>query len=546
MRTFGPVLAMILFGVCTFGLLPATALADELGNAIRARMEKLREPGQQSAYGASLAAPPLLIELYEQNGFQPLWEDKVNRDALMEVIAESREDGLEPSDFHEDILTRLQVHAGAEFLSPGSEAALDVLFSDALIRLGFQLFYGKVHPEDLDTSWNYSRPLLAASPVDVILSALETASLRSLLDELKLEHPYYLTLKAALRSHREIASSGGWPMVTPGPSLKAGMSGQRVRELRRRLSASGDYDAARITDPLLFDAPLAAAVKRFQERHGLESDGIVGKMTLENLNVSVESRIDQIRVNLERARWVLRDLEDDFVIVNIAGFYLRLIRAGAVVWDTPVIVGTPYRKTPVFTASMSYLEFNPSWTIPPIVLKEDILPKVKADASYLDRHGFQVTDFRRQAVDAREVDWQSADPDAFPYLIVQKPGPANALGQVKFMLPNPHAVYLHDTPSRGLFKSASRTFSSGCIRIRDPFSFAELLLGGRDGWDRSQIDALIESKETTKIGLPEPMPVLLLYWTVDPDPGGGVRYYRDVYARDREVLKALNKSFGQG
>lgn len=538
------IIAGLVLGVfCTFWSTVANAAEVNLSDAIRARLEALREPGAQVLAGEPIAAAPLLHELYRLNGYRPLWRDAENREVLVGSIAASDGDGLAPSDFHYEALTSLISQFGPTPLEVEDEATRDILMSDALARLSYQLFYGKVRPEELDPDWNVSRPLLERSPAQVLLFALETTSLPQLLAELRMDHPYYQTLKAALRSHREMASAGGWPQVATGKSLKNGMTGERVSQLRRRLTASGDYDAAGISDPLVFDAPLETAVRRFQDRHGLEPDGVVGKKTIEELNVPVESRIEQIRVNLERARWVLRNLDQDFVIVNIAGFYLRLVRDGEPVWHTPVIVGTPFRKTPVFTASISYLEFNPTWTVPPTILEEDVLPNVKADFGYLAKNGFLVTDFERRPVDATAIDWDNADAKAFPYLIVQQPGPANALGLVKFMLPNSHAVYLHDTPSRGLFKSASRTFSSGCIRVQDPFHFAALLLKSQESWDRNRIDSLVESRKTATVHLPEPLPVLLLYWTVDPDPSGNVRFYRDVYGRDRNVLKALNADF---
>jgi murein L,D-transpeptidase YcbB/YkuD len=531
----------LLFLALSMLIAPTAGAADgKLRDAIHARVEQLAGRDVTVLLGRPIAAIDFLVELYRSNGYEPLWQAAENRNALLQAVERSGEDGLMPSDFHLDAIGEAVASLDAGSPDGKGWADIDIVMSDALARLSYQHFYGKLNPTQLDPDWNFSRPLLKRTPTEVILKALREKSLPGLLADLRLDHPYYLTLKAALRSHREIASAGGWPAVPAGETLKGGMSGPRVAAMRRRLAASGDYDAAQTSDPTLFDPPLEEAVRNFQERHGLEADGVVGKITLEELNLPVQARIEQIRVNMERARWVLRNLDDDFIVVNIAGFYLRMIRNGELVWDSQVIVGTPFRKTPVFTAPMRYLEVNPTWTVPPTILREDILPKVKADPGYLAKNGFRLVNFERRPVDVSTVDWKSVDGKSFPYLIVQQPGPNNALGRIKFMMPNDHAVYLHDTPSRGLFKSAARSFSSGCIRVEDPFDLAQRLLSGHQDWSTARMTEILESKKTTRINLQQPLPVLLLYWTVDPDPSGSVRFYRDIYARDADLLNALN------
>jgi murein L,D-transpeptidase YcbB/YkuD len=395
-RPFYRLFFFLIVGISVLFPLAADAQEAEAQSAIGSRIGQLAERGVTSLQGRRIAAVDFLAELYGSNGFEPLWQEAGNRQTLLQAIARSGEDGLTPADFHWETIRELTARSAAGPLDTQTLADFDIILSDALARLGYQLFYGKVSADQLDPDWNFSRSLLKRNPAEIVLAALRQSSLPQLLAELRLDHPYYLTLKAALRSHREIASSGGWNAISSGPTLKSGMAGERVAALRHRLAASGDYDAAAISDPHLFDPPLEAAVRHFQVRHGLEADGVVGKVTLEELNLPVAARIDQIRVNLERARWVLRNLDDDFIVVNIAGFYLNLIRDGDLAWHSPVIVGTPYRKTPVFTAPMRYLELNPTWTIPPTILREDLLPKVTADPGYLAANGFHLVDFQRQ------------------------------------------------------------------------------------------------------------------------------------------------------
>ena len=253
--------------------------------------------------------------------------------------------------------------------------------------------------------------------------------------------------------------------------------------------------------------------------------------------MTAEAHVGKIRANLERARWVLYDPESEFLVVNIAGFTLYLLRRGEVVWRTRVQVGRPYRQTPIFKAEMTYLVVNPTWTVPPGILRNDIVPAVRRNPDYLASRNIEVYDQNDLLVDPATVDWSRR---SFPYRFVQKPGPDNALGRVKFMFPNEHAVYLHDTPSRDLFDRDSRAFSSGCIRVEHPFELAEQLLGARA---RERLDAVVASGRTQTVFLEKPMTVMLLYWTVEPDAEGRVTFLPDVYERDAGVIAALAEPF---
>jgi murein L,D-transpeptidase YcbB/YkuD len=207
-----------------------------------------------------------------------------------------------------------------------------------------------------------------------------------------------------------------------------------------------------------------------------------------------------------------------------------------------VQVGKTYRKTPVFRDEMKYLVFNPTWTVPYSIATRDLLPQIKADPGFFEARGFDLRDHAGQLVDPASVDWSQVAAGRFPYTLVQRPGPANALGRVKFMFPNEHAVYLHDTPAKGLFDRADRTFSSGCVRVERPFEFAALLLAA-NGLDAAEIERLRRSRETKTVFLKKPLPVLLLYWTAEVGRDGRIRFYEDVYARDRAVLEALNSPY---
>jgi murein L,D-transpeptidase YcbB/YkuD len=285
-------------------------------------------------------------------------------------------------------------------------------------------------------------------------------------------------------------------------------------------------------------------VKSFQKGHGLQVDGVVGSATLAAMNVPVEQRIDQLRANLERARWFLRGLDGEVIVVNIAGFRASLIRQGRQAWETRAVVGKPYRETPEFRADMTYLVLNPTWTVPPTIFREDMLPKARRDPAFVATKGMRVVARGGGTVNPEAIDWHRVSGRNPPYQLVQPPGPENPLGVVKFMLPNKYQIYLHDTPQKELFRRTERTFSSGCIRIEDPLGLAEIVLARNGNWSRERIEGAVAAGRTRTVFLPTPLPVLLLYRTVEFADDGSVRFLADVYGRDARVLKALAEPIG--
>jgi murein L,D-transpeptidase YcbB/YkuD len=529
--------------LCSWAGWSLAAQADPVQEAIRERVERLASTGALAIGEASVAARLVIPAFYERRDHRPAWTDPADVQALIRLADRAETEGLDPEDYHVGELRRLLHRVEISPDEPTLEADLDILLTESLLRLGYHLRFGKVNPEELDPDWNLSRSLDGIDPATRVQQAIDAESLEEFVDLAMPRGPLYARLKEALARYRELAAAGGWPQIPDGKVLKAGMEDDRVPRLRESLSIRGDYTAGAPANPRMFDAPLVDAVLRFQERHGLDADGAVGRKTLEVLNVAAEQRVDQIRVNLERARWIMRDLEPEFVIVNIAGFRVRLIRDGEIVWTTRAQVGKTYRKTPVFKSNMKYLEFNPTWTVPPTILAKDVLPAIQRDPGYLRKENMNVIDRQGKIVDPAGIDWTSYKGRGFPYSIRQEPGPNNPLGRVKFIFPNKHFVFLHDTPSRGLFDRAERTFSSGCIRIEYPLEFAELLLADLPGWNQDKIRETIDGKKTQRVHLAEPLTVLLLYWTVGVEEPGPVRFLNDVYGRDPAVLRALDAEF---
>jgi murein L,D-transpeptidase YcbB/YkuD len=534
-----------------FAAFASSAFAQDVDHVIRMRVEELQATGAVAVHGEPLAGRRLLPEIYENREFTPTWRTLAQIDSLLVMLDESYLEGLDPADYHAAALRRVRASITELDALPAKERAeLDLLLTDSVVRLGYHLRFGKVDATKLDPNWTSTRELLDEDPAITIQAAIDAPSLREFAARVIPRVFLYDRFKAALAQYRVLEANGGWPTVPAGPTLKAGMDDPRVSVLAARLAVTGDLAAPDAANAVagtavdsagtatLYDETLAEAVQRFQQRHGLAADGVVGAATLAALNVPVESRIAQLRANLERARWVFYDPSSEFLVVNIAGFQLYLIRRGEVVWRTRVQVGRPYRQTPIFRAEMKYLVVNPTWTVPPTIFRNDIVPEQRRNPGYLASRNIDLFDQAGAAVDPAAVDWSAR---SLPYRLVQRPGPDNALGRIKFMFPNEHAVYLHETPSRDLFSRDNRAFSSGCIRVEYPLELAEQLLGGPRA--RERLDALIASGRTETVFLEKPMPVMLLYWTAEVDAAGRVSFFPDVYERDAAVSAALARPF---
>jgi murein L,D-transpeptidase YcbB/YkuD len=537
---------MVVVGAALLSLVPVKLFGqvDPAQTAIRQMVEQLTEAGRLQIGKAHIAAVGAIPEFYQRRNFHRGWTNPAAVDDLLRAIDDSEEDGLTPEDYHREMLNRLDSETNSSALSdPQKLADFDVLLTDALLRLCYHLYVGKVDPERLDPDWNFAKDIDHLAPALLIQGAINSGDLYQFIGTLKPQHQYYTELKKVLMRYRSIARSGGWKSVPGGKTLRIGMTDARVPLLRKRLSITGDMEDSLRTDANFFDERLEKAVIRFQRRHVLTADGVVGKNTLKAMNVPVAVRIAQIRVNLERARWVLQDIEDTFVVVNIAGFQVSYIRGGELAWRSRVQVGKPFRKTPVFRSEMKYLVFNPTWTVPPTILSQDILPAVNRDPSYLQQKNIEVLERSGRIVNPATIDWSKYKGNNFPYLLRQRPGPNNALGLVKFIFPNKHLVFLHDTPSKTLFERETRTFSSGCIRVEKPLQLAELLLDDPVKWDNESIAGVIRSGQPKTVYLREPMLVLLLYWTATVDEEGEPIFINDVYDRDPSILEDLNAGF---
>jgi murein L,D-transpeptidase YcbB/YkuD len=515
---------------------------EEIQQHIKAAVDQIKRSRELKIGSAWLAEVSIIPVFYERRQFRPAWISPAKIGDLMQAIDNVSEDGLLPDDYHRKSLQTLTEQISAQSPpDPQLLAMRDLLLTDALVLLGYHLQNGKVDPVRLDPNWNMSAKIGGRAPVPLIQETIDSGSIYQFISDLRPRDEYYNHLKAALAQYRSIHDGGGWQPLPKGRTLKKGMEDKRVDMLRRRLTASGDLVSTPDGSTNIFDEDLEKAVKHFQSRRGLKPDGIVGRNTIKSLNAPVNAIIDQIRVNMERVRWVMGEDLDEFIFVNIPGFRLYYVRDEKIKWSTRAQVGQPFRQTPVFKAKMTYLEFNPTWTIPPTILARDILPAVKRDPDYLKKRNIRIINNKGKEIDSNSINWSDYSGKNFPYQLRQEPGPDNALGRVKFMFPNKHAVYLHDTPGKNLFEPESRAFSSGCIRIENPFELAQLLLG--KGWDKDRIQQIVKSKKTRRVKLTRPVPVILFYLTALPDMDGEFYALKDIYDRDQAVLEELNAGF---
>ncbi|MDJ0389450.1 L,D-transpeptidase family protein [Roseomonas sp. E05] len=384
----------------------------------------------------------------------------------------------------------------------------------------------------------------AAQRLPQWLAALRgSAEPAEIIERAALQHPDMPALRLALQHARARIAAGGWPIIPPGDTLDPGMEDpQRVPALRARLRAEDPALAAAEDAGPLYDPALEAAVRRWQQACGLEPDGRVGPATLRLLNRPASAWMNQIRVAMDMRRAAAPAAAGRRVEVNIPEFRLWVAEGANVLLDMPVIVGKVERQTPPLAVRMTAVQFNPPWGVPERNAREDLLPRFRRDPRAMMEKGFRVYQMiggERVEIDPMTINWAAVDPKHFPYLIRQDASDVSALGRLKFVMPNGLDIYLHDTPDRHLFGRAGRALSSGCIRLSQPMELLDLVLAGIPGWDRARAEKALESRQTSFVGLPHPMPVRLAYETVLVDRGQ-VRILPDIYGLDAAYLQLLD------
>ncbi|MEJ2375426.1 MAG: L,D-transpeptidase family protein [Pseudolabrys sp.] len=464
-----------------------------------------------------------------------LWLGSKRASALVARLLNADKEGLDPKDYPGKALA--EVNEESPTLDKRKLAIAELYFSAAFLQYTSDLRVGRFLPNRVDPDFFLKRRTI--DQLAALKGVAKTTSLDAFFAAWQPRHPLYRALRRALAHYRALAAKGGWASVPLGPSLHPGSPDPRVPAIRARLAVTDGAGAA-TGDPTVYDAGLVKAVKRFQQRHGLAVDGVVGNATAVAMNVPVADRINSLIATMERVRWIPEDLGKKFIIVNIAAFELRRFENGVEKERMRVVVGKPYHRTPVFSDRIRYVEFNPYWNVPPSIAVKEELPKLRSNPGAVASKGFEVVQGDR-VFSLLTIDWNQYGPGHFPFQLRQKPGANNALGRVKLIFPNPHNVYLHDSPARSLFGRAKRAFSHGCIRLARPLELAREVLtaSGVAGWTPARVDSVIASAKTRIVNLREPMPVHITYLTAWVD-NGVVNFRNDVYGHDRKLLAALD------
>ena len=530
MRLWAVVGAAIVFaGVRGLGWCSA-ALGQQDASAVIAELVEagsdpdLRQPrfADQQEHLRLAYAPGQLAPLWVRDG-----RPTTQADEVIASLAAADAKGLDPADYD-----AAQLAAAATQLRaaehPGADAVgrFDVALTVSLLRFTSDASIGRIDPHALGYGLQLEPKTIDLPALIVELAADPNPGQR--LAALDPPLPIYARLSEALTRYRDIAAHNDLPPIPDMPKLRPGGSDPGVPAMRARLHAYGDLpaDARTPSDPKHYDPALVSAVKRFQYRHGLDHDGVIGAGTLHALQVPPAQRVRQIELAMERLRWLPDHLPERFLLINIPEFRLRgfgdaefkpRVEMGVVVGSS-----TDKTETPVLNADMRYLIFRPYWLVPTSIAEKEILPKADRDPAYLGRQNMELVNGRLR----------------------QKPGPTNSLGLLKFILPNRFHVYLHDTPSKALFQRTRRDFSHGCIRVADPPALAEFVLDGQPGWDRERIvEAMKSGPDNHRVNLRTPVPVYVFYTTAFVEPDGQIAFFDDIYGHDATLDAVLTKRY---
>lgn len=517
-----------------------------LGLIIETKTNEWMTSSTEVIAGERIYSSVLVESFYKARNYQPAWSHNgrlMEAETLIKAVEEAYGDGLTPDYYHLSLIKSLAGKAEKELAFDQSVLAdLDILLSDAFLTLSCHLSGGCVNPVTIEAEWFAKQRTVDVS--SVLEQALREKQIRESLMKLLPGQGSYIRLKQALARYRDLLLKGEWPLVSDGDVLKKDLVSERVVELRKRLAASGDLEADAATGGDFFDEKLEQAVIVFQNRHGLKADGIVGPSTINALNVSLEQRIRQIELNMERMRWIPGNAEQSSIVVNIANFELNVIEKGKSVLSMKAVVGKPFQRTPVFTAKMTSLVINPSWNVPDSIARKEILKKIKNNRQYLTVQNIKVLrgwGSQNNEIDPKTIDWSRISANTLAYRFRQEPGPLNPLGSIKFMFPNKFNVYLHDTSAKRLFSESVRTFSHGCTRIEKPVELGEYVLQDAPSWTREKLLAAIETGTEQTILIPHPLDVHFLYLTAWVDEEGVLQFRNDVYERDKQLDEALRR-----
>ncbi len=509
-------------------------ISDSL--VVKSLILKLRTDPNQKVAGDYILNITDVLKFYQNRHFTKAWSNKnqltENSLALIEEVSMAEKEGLTPDDYHIETLISLQFALQQQ--SPDSkqiELYLDLLLTDAYLLYAKHLYSGKVCPDDLNQDWHVPCREINFDFCEFLEQAISQKSVNASLEYLKPQLNGYKQLKKALARYQSLKQEKLPDVVFSGSHKKDLQDKVRIQQ---RLITLGDLKEKDQNHPGNF----AEALNSFKSRHGLKVNGVIDSSTLKALNTSITDRIITIESNLERWRWLPKDLGKSYIMVNIANFSLEVFDSSQLAYRSSVIIGTPYHATPAFTAHITHIILNPYWYVPRSIIENEILNRSDLSA-YLKQNNFEILDNHKESVPIDSVYWGGINSANFTYTLRQKPGPDNALGMLKFVLPNPYSVFIHDTPNKKLFEEEIKSFSHGCIRLERPFELAAYLLEADSQWDLSSLRDAAKQKSPTRINLKSPIPVHVLYWTAWLDQNQQMQFREDIYQRDQVLIAAL-------
>lgn len=484
----------------------------------------------RAALAEAVASDAAVAAFYRDQDFRPLWtgpDDQLRRSALVTALSRASEHGLPPRRYDLDGL----MAAFGSVETEHDRARLEARVTRVFLQYARDISSGVLTPSRVDPEIvrTVPRPNLGS-----LLRSLAVAEPVSFLRNLAPRAPEYARLFRARQALKDAIANDSWGPAVPAAALKPGDTGEAVVALRNRLIAMGFMER---TAAATYDGALQAAVQRFQIRHGLTADGVAGAATLRAINVPAQERLRSVVVAMERERWLNIDRGDRHIWVNLADFSSRIVDFDEITFETVSIIGArnSAQRTPEFSENMTFLEINPDWTLPRSILARSYWAALSAGGA----PQLQIIDARGREVPRSAVNFARYTPRNFPFRVRQPPGPTNPLGSVKFMFPNPWAIYLHDTPARALFDSDVLTHSSGCIRLLEPEAFAYALLARQSDDPQGLFHRIRDSGRQTRIFLDAPVPTHLVYSTAFTDARGALHFRYDIYGRDAAIFRAL-------
>jgi murein L,D-transpeptidase YcbB/YkuD len=539
--------AFIMFAFSFFcaGCGETQSLPDPASLEIQNRMPGAGILHRGSIQTDSIYSYDLVHAFYEERAFRPAWSSPKgilpDADSLIDAIKAADREGLRPQDYHlsalEAILHEIKSReASKEGPIPSIRADLDLLLTDAFLLYASHLSEGCIDRDSLKMRRALNGNDLGYD--SLLQRSIEKHAIPEGLRQLLPQHPLYADLKELLASYGVMARRGRWGVIPSGAALKGGDVGTRVFALKSRLRVSGDLLSRSGAEGDEYDSSLVDAVRAFQKRHGLEPSGVADSLTLAALNVPLEKRIEQIKITMERWRWMPHRLGHNYIRINIPDFRLYVIENGREVETMKVVLGLPNWQTPVFSAVMTQVLFNSRWMAPEDIVEKELINYMKADSNYFRSNNMtlwrEVHDSLVQ-VDPRTIDWPAMNEKTIDFRLRQEAGPQNIMGQIKFLIPNKFNIYLHDTPYREDFPKPNRMFSHGCIRLERPSDLAEYVLRDFPEWTKERIDTVIARNEEQSLFLKKRLPVHVLYYTVWRENDGSVQFREDFYGLDRRL-----------